>query len=148
MNSTGYPRPVRKFLVLGLALVLVAGVLVAGVVAGVVIWKRHDRTPLQQALHAVPAGSLRVAFTDWSVVRREVRANLGAEPSSSRIEDFVAKAYDKDFAAASSVDSAAVAMHEKFGFGPVNAQWEAYAQGRKGAAMVVKVADGADFDVL
>ena len=39
-------------------------------------------------------------------------------------------------------------MHEKFGFGPVNAQWEAYAQGDKGATMVLKVADGTDFDVL
>jgi hypothetical protein len=41
-----------------------------------------------------------------------------------------------------------VAMHDKFGFGPVNAQWEAYAQGSKGATMVLKVADGTDFDVL
>ena len=39
-------------------------------------------------------------------------------------------------------------MHEMFGFGPVNAQWEAFAQGKQGAAMVLKVADGTDFDVL
>ena len=39
-------------------------------------------------------------------------------------------------------------MHKLFGFGPVNAQWEAFAQGTQGAAMVVKVADGTDFDVL
>jgi hypothetical protein len=135
---------VRRFLVLGLALVLVAGLLVVGVV----VWQRVNRTPLEQALHVVPAGSLRVGFTDWDVVRREVHAGLGADPSSSRIDAFVEKAYDRDFNAASSIDSAAVAMHEKFGFGPVNAQWEAYAQGRKGATMVLKVADGTDFDVL
>jgi hypothetical protein len=96
----------------------------------------------------VPAGSLRVGFTDWGVVRREVHAGLGDDPSSSRIESFVEKAYDRDFTAASSIDSAAAAMHAKFGFGPANAQWEAYAQGRKGATMVLKVADGTDFDVL
>ena len=58
------------------------------------------------------------------------------------------KAYDRDFTAASSIDRLRVAMHNKFGFGPVNAQWEAYAQGREGATMVLKVADGTDFDTL
>lgn len=134
----------RRFLVFGLALVLVAGLLVAGVV----VWQRQHRTPLEEALRTVPAGSLRVGFTDWAAVRRKVKADLGENPSSSEIEAFVEKAYDRDFNAASSIDSAAVGMHEKFGFGPVNSQWEAYAQGRKGATMVLKVADGTDFDVL
>ncbi|MET0837481.1 MAG: hypothetical protein ABWY19_01780 [Marmoricola sp.] len=134
----------RRFLVFGLALVLVAGLLVAGVV----VWQRHNRTPLEEALHAVPAGSLRVGFTDWSAVRREAKADLGKDPSAEKIEAFVARAYDRDFNAASSIDSAAAGMQEKFGFGPVNSQWEAYAQGRKGATLVLKVADGTDFDVL
>ena len=73
---------------------------------------------------------------------------LGSDPSDSRIENFIDKAYDRDFTAASSIDAAAVAMHKIFGFGPVNAQWEAYAQGKKGATMVLKVADGTDFDTL
>jgi hypothetical protein len=135
---------VRRFLVVGLALVLVAGLLVAGVV----VWRRLDRNHLEQALHAVPAGSKRIGFTDWGVVRSEVHADLGSDPSGSRIDDFITKAYDRDYTAASSIDSAAVAMHDKFGFGPVNAQWEAYAQGEKGATMVLKVADGTDFDTL
>ena len=134
----------RRFLVFGLALVLVAGLLVAGVV----VWKRLNRTPLEEALHAVPAASERVSFTDWSVVRQQVDVGLGSKPSDARISNFIEKAYDRDFTAASSIDSAAVAMNDKFGFGPANAQWEAYAQGDKGATMVVKVADGADFDVL
>ncbi len=134
----------RRFLVFGLALVLVAGLLVAGVV----VWKRLHRSHVEQALHSVPAGSKRVSFTDWGVVRRKVGVALGKDPSDGRIEDFIAKAYDRDYTAASSIDSAAVAMHEKFGVGPVNAQWEAYAQGSQGATMVLKVADGTDFDVL
>jgi hypothetical protein len=135
---------VRRFLVFGLALILVAGLLVAGVV----FWKRLHRTDLEQALHAVPAGSKRVSFTDWGVVRRKVGVKLGSDPSGGRIESFINKAYDRDYTAASSVDSAAAAMHDKFGVGPVNAQWEAFAQGSEGATMVLKVADGTDFDTL
>jgi hypothetical protein len=135
---------VRRFIVFGLALVLVAGL----AVVGVVVWKRSHQSNLEQALHSVPASSERISFTDWGVVRRKTDARLGSDPSDSRIESFIAKAYDRDFSAASSIDSAAAAMHDKFGFGPVNAQWEAYAQGRKGATMVLKVADGADFKVL
>jgi len=135
---------VRRFLVIGLALVLLAG---AGV-AGAVVWKRQHRTHLEQALHVVPADSLRIGFTDWAVVRRQVHARLGADPGSGRIQDFVNKAYDKDYTAASSIDSAAVAMDQKFGVGPANVQWEAYAQSRQGATMVLKVADETDFDAL
>ena len=39
-------------------------------------------------------------------------------------------------------------MQDNYGFSPANAQWEAYAQGRQGATMVLKVADGTDFGVL
>ncbi len=142
--TAGYCLPVRRYLVLGLALVLVAGLLVAGVL----VWQQRNRTHLEEAMHAVPKASLRVSFTDWGLVRREVKARLGDDPDSDAIEEFVATAYDRDFTAASSIDSAAVAMHEKFGFGPVNAQWEAYSQGRDGATMVLAVAEGTDFDVL
>lgn len=134
----------RRFLVFGLALLLVAGMLVAGAV----VWKRLHRSDLEKALHAVPAGAKRVSFTDWAVVRRKLGVHLGEDPSDGRIESFIDKAYDRDFSAASSIDSAAVAMHEKFGVGPVNAQWEAFAQGSQGATMVLKVADGTDFDTL
>ena len=60
----------------------------------------------------------------------------------------MSKAYDSDFSAASSIDESAVALQKHYGFSPANAQWEAYAQGRKGATMVLKVADGTDFGVL
>lgn len=134
----------RRFLVIGLALVLVAGL----AVVGVTVFRRLDRNHLEQALHGVPAGSKRIAFTDWGVVRRELGVHLGSKPSSSQINSFISKAYDRDYSAASSIDSAAVAMQQKFGFGPANAQWEAYAQSKQGATMVLKVAKGTDFDTL
>ena len=77
-----------------------------------------------------------------------VRADLGQDPSDSKVEAFMQKAYDTDFSAASSIDESAVALQEHYGFSPANAQWEAYAQGRQGATMVLKVADGTDFGAL
>lgn len=138
-------RPSRRTsTVLALVLVLVAGLLVAGTL----VWRRLDQSRVEQALDAVPAGSLRVAFTDWDVVRRKLDADLGDDPDRDTVEAMIDQAYDRDYAAASSIDEAAGALQEKFGFGPATAQWEAFAQGRKGATMVLKVADGTDFDVL
>ena len=134
----------RTLVVAALALALVAGLLVAGVV----VWNRLNRTNVEEAMGLVPASSLRVGFTDWGVVRRELDADLGDTPDRDAVEGFIEEAYDTDFAAASSIDESAAALQEKFGFSPATAQWEAFAQGREGATMVLKVADGADFDVL
>ena len=58
------------------------------------------------------------------------------------------RAYDTDLGAVSSVDEAAGVLQELFGFGPATAQWEAYAQSRKGATMVLRTPEGTDFGVL
>lgn len=137
------PRP-RTLVVAALVLVLVAGLLVVGTV----VWQRAHRTNLEQALRSVPAGSLRVGFTDWTLVRERLHARLGDTPDRDAVEGLMSKAYDTDYSAASSIDESAAALQANFGFGPATAQWESYAQGRKGATMVLKVADGTDFDVL
>ena len=127
-----------------LVLALVAGLLVVGVV----VWQRLDRSDLEEALDRVPASSLRVGFTDWAAVRSRLEADLGDTPNGKQVETLIQKAYDSDYAAASSINDSAPALQEKYGFSPATAQWEAFAQGREGATMVLKVADGADFDVL
>ena len=129
---------------IGVALLLVAGL----VLAGLVVWRHLHRTPLEQALRVVPASSLRVGFTDWGVVRQRLGAHLGDTPSRSAVDELMSKAYDADWSAASSINDSAGALQEKYGFSPATAQWEAYAQGRQGATMVLKVAAGTDFDVL
>ncbi len=134
----------RTLVVVVLALVLVAGLLVVGSV----LWTRAHRTRLDEALRVVPATSLRVAFTDWAVVRRRLGAHLGDSPDDDAVASLMGKAYDSDYSAVSSIDEAAAALQSNFGFGPATAEWEAYAQGRKGATMVLKVADGTDFDEL
>jgi hypothetical protein len=131
------------------AVVVLALVLVAGaVVGGTDVWHRLHRSPLDDALHRVPASSLRVGFTDWAVVRATLHSHIGTDPPASQLTSLMSKAYDGDFSPASSIADSAVALQKYYGFSPANAQWEAYAQGRKGATMVLKVAKGADFDVL
>lgn len=73
-------RSGRTSTVLALVPVLVAGLLVAGALVG----RRVDQSRIEQALDAVPASSLRVGFTDWDVVRRELDADLGDEPIGTR----------------------------------------------------------------
>jgi hypothetical protein len=131
------------------AVVVIALVVVAGaVVGGTAVWHRLHRSPLEDALHRVPASSLRVGFTDWAVVRRALHSHIGTNPSSTQLSSFMSKAYDADFSPASSIGSAAVALQDHFGFSPANAQWEAYAQGKSGAVMVLKMDKGTDFSVL
>ena len=134
----------RTLLVVLVALVVVAVLAVGGVVA----WERAHRTALDEALAVVPAASLRVGFTDWTGVRRALGADLGSSPGRGPVERLITKAYDTDLSAASSIDESAVALQEMYGFGPATAQWEAYAQSRAGATMVLKPADGTDFDTL
>ncbi len=137
-------RGLRRAGIAALVLVLLAGLLVVGVV----VWERLNRSDLEEALDSVPENSLRVAFTDWATVRSRLDPHLGDAPGGEKVEEFIQEAYDSDYGAVSSIDDSAPALQEKFGFSPATAQWEVFAQGRSGATMVLKVAEGADFDVL
>jgi hypothetical protein len=143
-ESVPISRGLRRAGIAVLVLALLAGLLVVGVV----VWQRVNRSDLEEALDRVPASSLRVGFTDWATVRSRLDAHLGDTPDGEEVEKLIQKAYDSDYVAASSIDDSARALQEKFGFSPATAQWEVFAQGRAGAAMVLKVAEGADFDVL
>lgn len=134
----------RRLLAAAVALV----VLVAAVVVGVVVWQRAHRTDMERALGLVPASTKRFAFTDWSLVRRTLHAHLGAHPSGDQVQNLMDKAYDKDLSAASSINDSAPALQTRYGFSPVNAQWEAYAQSKQGATMVLRTDDDVDFDRL
>ncbi|MEP6815821.1 MAG: hypothetical protein ABI873_09750 [Marmoricola sp.] len=123
--------------VVGLALVLVGGFTVI---------RKLDRSPLDRALDLVPAGSLRVAFTDWMQVRARLKPK--GLVSSVEIGAFMSKGYDTDLTAASSIDESAAALKAKYGFSPVNADWEAYAQSRQGAVMVLQLPSDTDMAAI
>jgi hypothetical protein len=128
----------------GVALVVLA--LVA--VGGKVLWDRTHRTALQAALSHLPADTMRVSWTDWSAVRAELHVRTRTDPDPSAVTDWLARAYDRDLSAASSIDESAAALQQHYGFSPGNAAWEAFGQSDAGAAMVLRTVDGVDFDDL
>lgn len=125
---------------------VVVVVLGAVVVVGTRFWTDRDRTDLRRALDVVPASTLRLSFTDWAAVRGSLKVDPGKAPSTDEIADLISRGYDRDFTAVSSIDEAASALQENFGFSPATMSWEAFAQGRSGATMVVRMPDGFDFD--
>ncbi|MCW2757920.1 MAG: hypothetical protein JWO46_1666 [Nocardioidaceae bacterium] len=129
-------------------LVVTALLVVLAVVATtvLVIVPRLHRSPLQQALDLVPASSLRVGFTDWAAVRDRLAS--GPVRSEKALDALLSKAYDTDLSAASSIDESAEALRTHYGFSPANATWEAYAQSRTGAVMVLKMPDSVDLDTV
>jgi hypothetical protein len=129
--------------------VLVAtAVVVALVVAltGIKLWRDAHRTGLSQALDVVPRSTLRLAFTDWSAVRRQLGLPEQGSSSAKTIEELGTRGYDTDLSAASSIDESTQALQEHFGFSPATAEWEAYGQSDEGATMVVRMPDGFDLD--
>lgn len=132
---------------LGDARVLVlALVLVLGLAVGALALLRGEGSDLRRAVEMVPAKSLRVSFTDWAAVRKA--AGLAATSDPEQIATLVQEAFDLDLSSASNLQAAAVAIQENFGFSPGQAEWEAYAQSRAGAAVVLKMPDDFDFDQL
>jgi hypothetical protein len=132
--------------------VLVSAAVVAVLVVGVAVvvvraaWRDAHRSDFSEALDAVPRSTLRFAFTDWAAVRRQLHVPTQAKPSDATVEKLTSTAYDTDLSAASSIDESTAALQKHFGFSPATAQWEAYAQSRAGATMVVRMPDGFDMD--
>ena len=130
-------------------IVLVATALVLALVValtGLKLWRDSHRTGLRDALEVVPRSTARLGFTDWSAVRRQLHLPDSASPSARTIAELGTRGYDSDLSAASSIDESTAALQKNFGFSPATAQWEAYAQSRSGATMVLRMPDGFDFD--
>ena len=125
---------------------ILAVVLAALAVVGVRVLSERNRTDLRRALDVVPASTLRLAFTDWEAVREALGSDPGKDPDSAAIKRLISRGYDSDLTAVSSIEDSAEALQEHFGFSPATISWEALAQGRSGATMVVRVPDGFDFD--
>ena len=121
-------------------------IVVAGVVIGRELWRDAHRSGLSEALDTVPRSTLRLGYTDWSAVRRELGVSADARPTEDAVETLADEAYDTDLSAASSIDEATAALQEHFGFSPMTAEWEAFAQSSEGATMVLRMPDDFDLD--
>lgn len=129
--------------------VLLAMALVLVVAGGLVVrrtWQDAHRTGLEEAIAAVPKATMRLAFTDWAAVRDRLEVPDQDRPSAATIDALTGKGYDSDLTAASSIDDSTAALQKNFGFSPATADWEAYAQSRQGATMVVRMPDSFDME--
>jgi hypothetical protein len=124
-------------------LVLVLVVVLVYVARGA--WDRAHRTTFSRSLEYVPAATARLAFTDWAAVRARLGVHEDASPAPDAVNRWLTRAYPRDLSAASSIDESAPALQKYYGFSPGNAVWEAYAQSKKGATMVLRVDDDVDF---
>lgn len=125
--------PVRRRAVVVAAVVVV---LVAGVLAVRAVWDRTHRTDLRAAVDVVPRSTLRLSFTDWGEVRDTLGVHGIGASAMARLKD---RGFDTDLTGASSVDESVAALQKYFGFSPLTADWEAYAQSKQGQTMVMKV---------
>ncbi len=128
---------------------LVAAVVVVAVVIVVRTTYQHaHRTDLQRALALVPADAQRISFTDWAGVRQALHQPTSADPGVRTVKHLMRRAYDRDFSAASAINDSGALVQRYYGFSPGNADWEAYAQSKAGAAMLMHLPDRVSFDDL
>ena len=133
----------RRVLVLGAVVVT----LLLVVAAGALIWSRMQTTPFEEAVERLPADVARASFTDWSAVASSVPgSDLTVSSSTDEIDEFLAKAFDKDFTVASALNESFPALAENYGFLPVDAEWEIYGQAEDGAVDVVKLSEDVDLE--
>jgi hypothetical protein len=128
--------------------VYVAGLLVLVALAGVVGWRLLAATSrYEKALDTLPASTLRTTYTDWSEVRSAARGtDLDAGSSRGEVQSFLTRAYDLDLTSGSGVADSTYVLADRFGFSPLDAQWEVLGQSRKGQVDVMRLDDGVDVD--
>ena len=136
----------RTTLIAGAALVLI--LLVAGVIVGVRLVQGSNRTNLQQAMSLAPDQAQRFSWTDWSAVRKNLKADLDTDSSSGQVRDFLAKGYDADLTSTSALVESAPVLQVKFGFSPASADWELFSQGEEGAVVMLHLPESFDFGAL
>jgi hypothetical protein len=125
-----------------------AAALVVVVLACVLAWRLlGGHTAYEQALEVLPRSTLRTTYTDWAEVRRQAKGtSLDAGSSASKVDAFLSRAYDLDLTSGSGVDDSTRVLARRFGFSPLDAQWEALGQSRQGQVDVMRVDDDVDLD--
>lgn len=132
--------------------VIVVGVLVVALVVAAAGWwflGRGPRGPLADAVRTMPADSLRVGYTDWSTVARELDAPDREDAlDATAVADFLARAYDGDVTTTSALVDSFAGLAANLGVTPADAVWEAYGQTREGSVDVLRLDPDVDMDRL
>ena len=129
--------------------VLTALVLVAALVVGGLLWWRSQPSgEFERAITLAPAEAERVTFTDWRGIREELGAELTADSSADRVQDFLDEGYETDLTATSALLSSTEGLQENYGFSPASLEWELFSQSAEGAVVVMALPESTDLDVL
>jgi hypothetical protein len=121
---------------------VVVGVLVVALAVVITTRLVFRKSPYEQAIQWLPQSSLRVSFTDWSKVRTIAGGTaLGARSAKGQVTGFLNRAYDQDLTTASALSDSTYTLIHKFGFSPLDAQWEIYGQSRQGSVDVLQLDD-------
>lgn len=144
MSETAPPAPARRrpWPVLALVVVLLAVAVVVGAV-----WWRGRGTDLAQAAAWAPPTTERLSWVDWRGVRRELGADLDADSDGDALADFLARAFEADLSATSSLVQSAPALQRELGLSPATVDWEAFTQSAEGALTTLG-ADEVDLEQL
>lgn len=135
------PRGRRGRVVLAAAVVLVLAL-------GVVAWRvvtRPEPSRFAAAARLAPASTIRLLWTDWSAVRREVGSKVSGRSTSDDIESFLDDSFDAGLGSGSVLVDSAAALQEYLGFSPATIDWELSAQDRRSAITLMGLGD--DFDI-
>jgi hypothetical protein len=119
-------------------------------VGGVVAWRLLDRpNDYERAVGYLPPSTLRATYTDWAAVRTEARGDsLSAGSPAGRVQAFLDRAFDMDLTSTSALAESTYAMATRYGFSPLDAQWESFGQSPEGQVVVLALDKDADMDAV
>ncbi len=130
------------------AVVAVAVAVVTALVVGAWVgWQSMQRTTYEEAVASLPEKTLRATYTDWASVRTlAAGSGLGAASTSRDVGNFLSRAYDLDLTGTSAVVDSTYAMNRRYGFSPIDADWEMFGQSREGQVVVMKFGESVDLE--
>jgi hypothetical protein len=111
-------------------------------------WRTQQQNEFQRAISWAPSDAQRLTFTDWAGVRRELDVELSADSPAEAVSGFMDDAFGADLSSMSALPESTEVMHERFGFSPATLEWELLSQSEAGAVVVMRVAEGTDFDAM
>jgi hypothetical protein len=108
-------------------------------------WRAMQRTSYERAVAMMPESTLRATWTDWAAVRSLADgSSLGSSASTREVSSFLSRAYDLDLTSTSAVVDSTYAMNRRYGFSPLDADWEMYGQSREGAVVALHLGESVD----
>lgn len=129
-------------------MVVLSVLVVTVVVLAVVRWVGGPDSRLAAAVALAPADTERLTWTDWSGVRAELDADLGADTSGDAVAAFLDAGFEADLTSMSSLLSSAPALHDAYGLSPATLDWELLAQGPEGQLVLMGLPDSISPDDL